>query len=81
MTKTPTPVGEIIAWSSDAGVCVLGWIDARRKLELILKKRFGHYSEGGEDRALRCALENYLEGDASAFDSVRVDARGTPFQE
>ncbi len=81
VTKTKTPVGEIVAWSTDAGVCALGWSDAREELEGILERRFGEYAERGKDAKLQQALKRYVKGDVKALDGVKVDVEGTPFQQ
>ena len=80
VTRAKTPVGELVAWSTKAGVCALGWSDAAEELEGVLQRRFGEWTEAGADASLHKALVRYVKGDAEALSDVKVDVEGTEFQ-
>ena len=81
-----SPLGDMIAGASDAGVCFLEWHD-RGGVERILKRVEKRYKTTPvEDNdanphlvQLKAELVEYFDGQRRAFD-VSVDVHGTPFQ-
>ena len=85
VTVITTPLGEMLAGASDAGVCLLEFTDSRGLATQIstLRRRFAAPIMPGDSAhlaALRTQLEAYFAGDESEFD-LPLDAPGTPFQE
>ena len=80
VSRASTPVGDVVAWSTDAGVCALGWSDAEEELEAMLERRFGPWKKRGRDGELRKALVRYVNGDADALKDTKIDVDGTEFQ-
>ncbi|MGE5235792.1 MAG: bifunctional transcriptional activator/DNA repair enzyme AdaA [Acidobacteriota bacterium] len=85
VTRVETPLGPMLAGASDAGVCLLEFVD-RRMVETQLARiseRFDAALVPGShpfldrlDEELRC----YFAGELQRF-TVPLDLRGTPFQE
>ncbi len=81
----PSPLGPLLAAASDAGVCLLEFVDRRalRSQIATLRRRFPvPVVPGANDHLdeLAAELEEYFAGRRSAFD-VSIVLRGTPFQE
>ena len=80
----PTPIGRMIAMASDAGVCVLEFLDGRTVPSVARRfaRRYGATPVSGTnpnlDR-LRAELDAYFGGKLERFESL-LDLRGTPFQ-
>jgi AraC family transcriptional regulator of adaptative response/methylated-DNA-[protein]-cysteine methyltransferase len=79
-----TPVGPMVAGSTDRGVCLLEYTDRRlleRQLGRVRKWR-GQAAVLGENdalRQLRSELAAYFAGELREF-TVELDSEGTPFQ-
>ena len=79
-----TPLGPMIAATTDQGICLLEFTD-RRMLEhqlATIRKRFRAGLVPGEHThltTLRRELREYFAGERQSFD-VPVDVRGTPFE-
>lgn len=80
----PSPLGDMIAGASAAGVCFLEWHD-RGGVERIkerVSKRYRADLEEGSNRhlqLLKTELEKYFRGKLQSF-SVPVAVKGTPFE-
>jgi AraC family transcriptional regulator of adaptative response/methylated-DNA-[protein]-cysteine methyltransferase len=79
-----SPLGEMIAGVTDAGICFLEWHD-RGGIPQILKrveKRYRLPVEAGEHEnldLLRGELDRYFRGELQRF-SIRLNIQGTPFE-
>ena len=78
-TRMDSPLGEIVVWSTDIGLCGLTFGEGvgRERLEHRLP---AERSEGDPHRARR-ALRAYFRGDLDALDRLPVAVPGTPFQQ
>jgi len=79
-----TPIGRMVAIASDAGVCVLEFLDSRTapSSARAFAKRHGAKSVSGTNRhldRLRAELDAYFAGELRRFETP-LDLRGTPFQ-
>ncbi len=79
-----SPLGEMIAGATEAGVCFLEWHDrggVERIKERVIKRYHAQLEEGsnGHLKSLRSELEKYFKGRLEKF-SVPVDVKGTPFE-
>jgi len=79
-----TPIGRMIAMASDAGICVLEFLE-RRTVPSVARAfagRHGAASVSGTNAhldRLRAELDAYFRGRLERFDAP-LDLRGTPFQ-
>lgn len=85
VTVMTTPLGDMLAGATDAGVCLLEFTDRRGLATQIatLRRRFATPIVPGESThlaALRAQLEAYFAGARRSFD-LPLDAPGTPFQQ
>lgn len=78
-----SPIGRIEFASSADGVCALGFASYEKFMAALFKRRYGafDYRHGSDPHRLKALLRKYFEGDLHAFDSVPVDAGGSPFQQ
>ena len=81
----PTPVGEVILLTDDAGR--LRALDFDTHLERMTRLLDRHYGRGGwivrdaaEPTAAHAAMSRYFEGDLSAIDGLETATGGTAFQ-
>ncbi|MBI5478725.1 MAG: bifunctional transcriptional activator/DNA repair protein Ada [Deltaproteobacteria bacterium] len=85
VTRLETPLGPMLAGASDAGVCLLEFVD-RRMIETQVRRlarRLGAALVPGVSPHLDGLAEEvrrYFAGDLRRF-TVPLDLRGTPFQE
>lgn len=83
-TPLQTPLGEVVAGATDAGVCVLEFTGRKslRKQLAQVEKRVGELAAGAHPhtRALEAELSEYFAGERREF-SVPVVLAGTDFQE
>lgn len=81
VTRIDTPLGEVVAASSDRGVAGLGFADGFERVERTLARRFGAVTYVTKpDRKLAAAIRRYFAGDLAALDDVALDTDGTAFQ-
>ncbi|HAB19117.1 MAG TPA: XRE family transcriptional regulator [Verrucomicrobiales bacterium] len=79
-----SPVGEVSAAASDAGVCGFGFLDRRNGDDGWAERELGFPAiltpgENSHLRTLREQLDEYFAGQRREF-SVPLDPQGTPFQ-
>jgi AraC family transcriptional regulator of adaptative response/methylated-DNA-[protein]-cysteine methyltransferase len=79
----PSPLGTMVAIASDAGLCLLEWVD-RRALEnelIRMRKRFGPLVPGESDilEQTKREMAEYFNGGRRAF-TIPIDLRGSEFQ-
>lgn len=79
-----TPIGRMIALASEAGVCVLEFLDRRTvpSAARTFARRYGAASVSGTNAHLDCLraeLDAYFRGKLRRFEAP-LDLRGTPFQ-
>jgi len=85
-TLIPTPLGDMLALASDAGLCALefGGPTRRHKLESRLRRWFPpHDIADGSSAVLqqtRDWLSAYFEGASASPGDLRLDLRGAPFE-
>ncbi|MDR0457719.1 MAG: methylated-DNA--[protein]-cysteine S-methyltransferase [Burkholderiaceae bacterium] len=82
--QIPTPLGDMLALASDAGLCLLEFIDgtARLEQELAQVRAVRGLAADGPSAALeqlQAQLDGYFAGQRQRFD-VPLDWIGTPFQ-
>jgi len=77
--RTASPLGEIVVWSTDVGLCGLAFGDGvgRARTERRLPDE---RTVGDPHKALR-ALKDYFRGDLNALRRLPVAVPGTPFQQ
>ncbi len=80
-----TPLGEMTAAGTEAGaLCLLDFSDCRDRWQGILQRRFGSYEHVNQNnpQGIRDRMTEYFTGSdpRTAFDGVRIDIDGTPFQ-
>lgn len=84
VTRIETPLGPMLAGSSDAGVCLLEFVD-RRMLETQVERLAGIFKtplvpgSSPHFESLADELRRYFAGELRRF-SVPLDMRGTEFQ-
>ena len=83
----PTPIGDMLALSSDEGLCALEFAGPRKRLtrlERRLAKWFPpHTIEDRESMPIRRArawLRGYFEGTSADVGDLPLDMRGAPFE-
>ncbi|AUX60671.1 methylated-DNA--[protein]-cysteine S-methyltransferase [Simonsiella muelleri] len=81
----PTPLGEMLAMSSDAGVCLLAFLDEKgfeKECVAVQNAKRAHlvWQDNAHLSILREELREYFSGSLKDF-SVPVDFVGTPFQQ
>jgi len=82
LSEVQSPIGTLYVVEGDAGVCALGFEDDRDATLAALRTRFGSEPRAADQPTIAARrLRAYLDGDLDALDDVRVDARGTPFQQ
>jgi methylated-DNA-[protein]-cysteine S-methyltransferase len=85
-TILPTPLGEMLALASDAGLCALEFTGPTRltRLEVRLRRWFPpHKIVDGDTPALartRAWLAGYFDGTSAAIDGMPLDMHGAPFE-
>ncbi len=84
ITSIKTPVGELIAGATDAGICLLDW--KYRKMLPAIQRRISTglndvFEEGNHPllQQMRCELDEYFTGKRMEF-SVPLQTVGSPFQ-
>src|SRR5690349_17193016 len=76
-----SPVGELLAFAGDEGLCALSFEDGRYDPLAHLRARFGEVRVMDADRfGVKARLAAYFEGDLAALEGIPVDTGGTPFQ-
>lgn len=82
--RVPSPCGEmLVVTDPEDTLCLLHWEADMEEIGRLLRRPYGDVrleAREGASRARR-ALEEYLAGDLHAIDSLRVNARGTAFQQ
>ena len=82
----PTPLGEMMALASDAGLCALEFTGPTRltRLEARLRRWFPpHEIVDGETptlRRTRAWLAGYFDGTSARIDGLPLDMHGAPFE-
>ncbi len=83
----PTPLGDVLLLASPRGLCALEFLRPRRmeRLEARLARWFlPHEIVDGESRWLKAAdrwLAAYFDGRMAKPESLKLDLRGTPFEQ
>jgi O-6-methylguanine DNA methyltransferase len=82
----PTPLGEMIAVSSDVGLCVLEFTGPKRRdrLSARLRRHFPphEFVEATSDaiESTRAWLDAYFAGESADVSSLPLDMHGAPFE-
>ena len=78
----PSPVGDIEVVAKGDVLIALEFLDTRNRAEFDLKQRFAAWDFSEEQNLLhmRTRLARYFAKDFSAFDGLKFDGGGTPFQ-
>ena len=78
-----SPVGDILVFSDGHAICHLDFSDCRDRADRLLQRHFAHYSLQQKDNPLqiRTRLTAYFAGKSDAFDGVKLNPGGTPFQQ
>jgi AraC family transcriptional regulator of adaptative response/methylated-DNA-[protein]-cysteine methyltransferase len=85
VTRLATPLGPLLAGATDAGVCLLEFVDRRMletQLRRLARRAAATLVPGASPHFARLAeeLRRYFAGELTSF-TVPLDLRGTPFQE
>jgi methylated-DNA-[protein]-cysteine S-methyltransferase len=81
LERVPTPIGDLLLYSTGEAVCALDFADLAGAIERRLRLRYGPFTTAagsGSEPARR--LDAYLSGDLGAIDEIQVDPGGTSFQ-
>src|SRR5882757_2740849 len=83
--RISTPIGvALFVTDSQGSLTAFDWEDFESRLVALFRARGGSdaaLSPGKADPAVRESLERYFAGEVHAIDSLRCNARGTPFQQ
>jgi len=76
------PIGTITVAVHDGRLCALNFADYRPAQVRWLERRFGAitFQPAPDPIGIITALTAYFGGDLAAFDTIELDAGGTPFQ-
>jgi methylated-DNA-[protein]-cysteine S-methyltransferase len=81
--RIDSPVGTILAVTSDAGLHALDFHDHIGRMERLLREHYGtvELQETPDAWELRARLDRYFAHDFAAFDGLPQRTNGTPFQQ
>ena len=81
LSRAPTPLGEAMIVSDDAGALRLFyWDDPSHRWEAALRRRYGEVSLTERKSAFGRELARYFDGDIAVLDTMTVAFNGSPFQ-
>lgn len=78
-----TPVGEMTAVFNGAALCHLDFSDCPDRIERLLSHRFPAYEKMTKANpcGIRDCVRAYFDGDANAFNGLKLETGGTAFQQ
>jgi methylated-DNA-[protein]-cysteine S-methyltransferase len=81
LSRAPTPLGEAVIVSDDAGALRLFyWDDPTHRWEPALRRRYGEVILTEKDDAFGRVLASYFDGDIAVLDTMKVAFNGSTFQ-
>jgi methylated-DNA-[protein]-cysteine S-methyltransferase len=79
--RVASPLGDLLVYSTQRGVCALDFADLAGALEHRLQRRYGRFTaSAGSGSGTARRLAAYFRGDFSALEDCPIDPGGTPFQ-
>ncbi len=82
LDRFPSPIGTIFVATDGVAVRALDFVDHATRMQQLLRMHYGavDVEERPDELGVRERLAAYFAGDFTAFDGLRLETNGSPFQ-